>query len=253
MRHLLSPENAEVLLQMGWSNVLLGFDFDGTLSPIVADRDAARMRKRTAQLLTRLCALYPVAVISGRSRADVAARLQGVPVAYVVGNHGLEPGGNLRRFQRESKAARRALEVALQDLQGLDIEDKRYSLALHYRRSRQKRALRAAIEHAVAALPVAMRTIAGKLVLNVVPADAPTKADALLALRSRQGSDTVLYVGDDVTDEDVFEVDQPGRLLSVRVGESHSSAAPYFLRSQREIDQVLTRLIAAGEERKGQK
>jgi len=51
-------------------------------------------------------------------------------------------------------------------------------------------------------------------------------------------------VGDDVTDEDVFKLDQPGRLLTVRIGESQSSSASYFLRNQHQIDRLLAMLVA---------
>jgi trehalose 6-phosphate phosphatase len=244
MRHLLTNEDREVLAQLAWSRVLIAFDFDGTLAPIVANRDDAQMRPQTLALFASMCALYPCAVISGRSKADVCARLGAARVKYVIGNHGLEPGANLHEFAEEVARARRLLEEALVGTAGLDLEDKRYSLALHYRRSRNKRSARAAILTAVAALPVPMRVVPGKLVVNVVPERAPNKGDALVELRNSEGADTALYVGDDLTDEDVFEIDQPGRLLTVRVGESGSSAAAYFLRSQREMDRLLARLVA---------
>ncbi len=78
---------------------------------------------------------------------------------------------------------------------------------------------------------------------------APNKGDALLQLRRIEEADTALYVGDDVTDEDVFDLDQPGRLLAVRVGESNTSGAAYFLHDQNEIDELLSRLVALGERR----
>ncbi len=166
MKHFLSRENTEVLAQLAWSNVLLAFDFDGTLAPIVSERDRAEMRRRTAQLLARLCTLYPCAIISGRSQDDVTARLNGVSVKYVVGNHGLEPGEGLAEFEREIAQARELLEKALAKWTGVDIEDKRYSLALHYRRSRGKRLTREVIYRAVSALPMRMRVVPGKLVVN---------------------------------------------------------------------------------------
>jgi trehalose 6-phosphate phosphatase len=222
--------------------LLVVSDFDGTLAPIVADRDAARMRLRTRNLLRRVCDLYPCAVISGRSRADVTSRLDGLAVRYVIGNHGLEPGENLSKFERLVVDARPALQEALSGQPGVDIEDKRFSLAVHYRRSRRKRDARAAIYRAVQALPRAMRTIPGKLVVNVIPERAPHKGDALLRLRANEGADTAIYVGDDATDEDVFQLDQPGRLLSIRVGRAEASAAAYYLRTQRDIDTMLSRL-----------
>jgi trehalose 6-phosphate phosphatase len=222
----------------------LAFDFDGTLAPIVADRASASMRARTNELLARAAALYPCAVISGRGRADVAARLSGTAVKYVIGNHGLEPGSGLAPFARATARAAPLLQRALAGVAGIDVEDKRYSLAVHYRRSRRKGEARAAIHEAVARLPQKMRVIDGKQVVNVVPDGARNKGDAVIELRKKAKVDTVLYVGDDVTDEDVFLLDQPGRLLTVRIGASRSSAAAYFLRQQREIDDLLARLSA---------
>jgi trehalose 6-phosphate phosphatase len=247
VRHLFSRDDAGLLAQLASSRVLLAFDFDGTLAPIVADRDAAAVRPGTAAALRALSGLYPCAVISGRGRADVSARLAGAGVKYVIGNHGLEPGADLPEYEQEVVDARRLLELALADEVGVDLEDKRYSLAVHYRRARRKRLARASILRAVGALPRPMRVVAGKLVVNVVPAGAPNKGDALLELRARERADTAIYLGDDVTDEDVFRLDQPGRLVSVRVGESQSSAAAYFLRDQREVDRLLARLIALRE------
>ena len=247
MRYLLSSRNVGVLAQLAWSRVLLAFDFDGTLAPIVPDRTGASMRKRTCQLFARACALYPCAVISGRSQSDVLSRLAGAAVKYVVGNHGLEPGTELASFARETARAAPLLRQALVSCAGIDVEDKRYSLAVHYRRSRHKRDARDAIGNAVAALPCRMRIVPGKQVVNLVPEGAPHKGDAVTQLRKLAQADTALYVGDDLTDEDVFALDQPGRLLTVRVGASRSSAAAYFLRSQREIDTVLSKLSALRE------
>lgn len=247
MRYLLSRQNVGVLSQMAWSRVLLAFDFDGTLAPIVTDRVEAAMRKRTAALFARACALYPCAVISGRSRGDVASRLGGAKVAYIVGNHGLEPGKELETYARETARAAPALVTALAECQGIDVENKRYSLAIHYRRARRKAAARELIDRAVHALPVRMRTIGGKQVVNVVPCGAPNKGEALMQLRSMAEADTAIYIGDDVTDEDVFELDQPGRLLTIRIGVSRTSAAAYYLREQREIDALLATLTAARE------
>jgi len=247
VKALLARENRELIDQLAFANVLLAFDFDGTLAPIVADRHRAAMRPETARLFARVCERYPSAVISGRAKADVERRLQGARVRYLIGNHGLEPGTRLGTFGREVERARPLLEASLAGRPGIDIEDKRYSLAVHYRRAREKPRTREAIRRAVAALPVPMRVIPGKLVVNVVPEAAPSKGDALVALRDRADADVAMYIGDDVTDEDVFRLDQPGRLFTVRIGQSRSSAARYYLRQQREIDQLLKALAALRE------
>jgi trehalose 6-phosphate phosphatase len=244
MKPLLSRENRVLLDQLAWSNVLLAFDFDGTLAPIVPNRHEAAMRARTARLFTAVCERYPSAVISGRAKSDVGRRLSGAKVRYLIGNHGLEPGTRLGTFERQVLRTHPLLEGALAHVGGIDIENKRYSLAVHYRRARQKPRAREAIRRAVASLPEPMRVITGKLVINVVPEAAPSKGDALVALRERAEADVAMYIGDDVTDEDVFRLDQPGRLFTVRVGRSRTSAARYYLRQQQEIDLLLEHLAA---------
>ena len=77
-----------------------------------------------------------------------------------------------------------------------------------------------------------MRIIGGKLTVNFLVPDAPHKGLALERERAHFACDTVIYVGDDETDEDVFQLDRPGQLLSIRVGLKRSSAAPYYIRHQ---------------------
>lgn len=245
MRHLLTRDGRELLSQIASTDVLLAFDFDGTLAPIVARPSDARMRASTARLFARVADAYPVAVISGRARDDVSARLGDARVRYVVGNHGLEPGGDMRSFERIIARVRPRLEESLRASRGVVVEDKRYSVAIHYRQARNKREARAAIRTALEALPDRMRLVAGKLVVNLVPEHAPNKGDALLALRTRERAAVAVYVGDDVTDEDVFVIDEPGALVSARVGRSVRSAAPYYLRDQREMDALLEVLARA--------
>lgn len=244
MRALFSTEGRRALDSLAGARVLLAFDFDGTLAPIVGERDRAAMRPRTSALLARICALFPCAVISGRSRDDVAARLGGAAVKYVVGNHGIEPGEDLARFEEAARRIGEELARSIAPEIGVEIEDKRYSLALHFRRAPEPERARATIDEALARSSVPVRVVAGKCVVNVVPEHAPHKGDALLRLASMERADRVLYVGDDITDEDVFALHAPDLLLTVRVGSSDDSAAGYFLHDQDEVDALLTRLIA---------
>jgi trehalose 6-phosphate phosphatase len=241
MKDILASSNEPVLAQLAWSNVLLAFDYDGTLAPIVDDPDAARMRPRTQELLTRLTRLYPCVVISGRSQEDVARRVRATGVHAVVGNHGLEPWRRTDVFAARVRSWLPALE-GVTDLEGVWIEDKYFSLAVHYRRAAGKKAARAAILKVAGRLDE-VRIIGGKDVVNLVPRGAPHKGMALEAQRDRLGCDTALYVGDDETDEDVFALDDPGRLLSVRVGVKMTSRAAFFLRDQRCIDELLATLL----------
>jgi len=242
VKRILSQTGRRVLEQFAWSNALLAFDFDGTLAPIVAEPVRAAMRERTRARLERLTALYPVVIISGRAQADVRARLRGVAVREVIGNHGIEPWQATSALMRKVERWRPALEQRLASLRGVQIEDKGCSVAVHYRHSRAKRLARAAIADAAAALGDT-RVIGGKQVVNILPAGSPHKGTALERERRRQRCDTAIYVGDDETDEDVFALDQPGRLLSIRVGSRRASAAPYCIDDQLQIDALLQALI----------
>ena len=242
MKHILAPAQREILAQLAFSNVLLGFDFDGTLAPIVADPARAAMRATTRRLFAGLCECYPCVVISGRSLADLGPRLEGVALRAAIGNHGLEPwraSPSLRRLVARWKLSHSA---TVAQLPGVELEDKTFSLALHLRRSRSKKAARVALEAAIERLgPV--RIVGGKQVINVLPEEAPHKGLALERERRHAGCDTAFFLGDDTTDEDVFAMSRPGFLFSVRVGAVQGSHAAYCLKSQREVDVLLKRLL----------
>jgi trehalose 6-phosphate phosphatase len=243
VKHLLSPAHRTVLEQFAWSRMLLGLDFDGTLAPIMLAPEAVTLGSRMRRLVAEVAALYPTAVISGRARKDVAARLRGLPLYEIVGNHGIEPRAKKPGPVRTAQVARwiNRLHRDLDGCKGVSIEDKGLSVAIHYRRSRQKKRALAAIATSVAGLGP-LRALGGKQVVNLLPEGAPHKGLALLALLARAGCDTALYLGDDDTDEDVFALDQPGRLLTVRVGRNVRSRASYYVRHRGEVEILLRTL-----------
>jgi trehalose 6-phosphate phosphatase len=243
---ILARANRGVVAQFAWSNVLVAFDYDGTLAPIVDDPAEARMRPRTRELLERVTARFRCAVISGRAQADLLRRLRGVGVFEAIGNHGLEPWRRTEDFAARVQAWLPVLRGGLDALKGVTIEDKLFSLAVHYRQSRSKKAARAAILRSASRLD-GVRVVGGKQVINLLPEGAPHKGIALAAARDRLGCDTAIYVGDDETDEDVFALDEPGRLLTVRVGELPSSRAAFYIRAQDDIDDFLGLLASLRE------
>jgi trehalose 6-phosphate phosphatase len=243
MRNILARANRAVLERYALSNVLLALDYDGTLAPIVADPRQATMRAATTRLLQAVTRLYPVVVISGRTRAEVQKKLRVVGVNEVIGNHGIESSHGRDPFAGDIRGWVVALQGRLVGWKGVDIESKRYSVSIHYRRSRAKRGALAAILDVAGTLAGA-RIVGGKLVVNLLPHGAPNKGIALQRERERLRCDTAIYVGDDDTDEDVFALDQPGRLLSIRVGRKETSAASYCIPGQTHIDDLLATLAA---------
>lgn len=242
MKDILSGPGRRVLEEFAGSNVLLAFDFDGTLAPLVAVPERARMRETTTRLLGELTSLYPSVIISGRSQADVLERLGGVPVHGVVGNHGAESRESSEQPPEEVKRWRPLLEKALTPFPGVRVEDKGFSISVHYRQSREKRRAQAAIRKAAAALGD-VRVTGGRQVVNLLPKGAPHKGIALERERERLACDTAIYVGDDDTDEDVFALGQPARLLTIRIGAKPVSGASYYIQSQADIDELLRVLV----------
>jgi trehalose 6-phosphate phosphatase len=247
VKHLLGDAGSAHLQALTETRLLIALDFDGTLAPIVDDRDVARMRGPTRAALRKVCARYPCVVVSGRSREDVARRMRGVALSAVTGNHGADLGRASARMAKRVAAWRAELAARLPQDAGINLEDKGLSLSLHYRTTPSARRPRAALARLLARLgpqrlPHA-RIIEGKRVINLVPAEAPGKADAVAVMRRRLRCERVLFIGDDVTDEDVFAHADPRVVTSVRVGRTRHSAAQWYLRDQGEIDALLQRLL----------
>jgi trehalose 6-phosphate phosphatase len=240
---ILTPGHLPVLIQFALSNVLLAFDYDGTLAPIASTPARARMRRTTKNLLAKVTRLYPCVVISGRQLHDLEARLDRIPVWCVFGNHGLEPGATGHRADDNVRGWVEHLNDQLGEQDGVVIEEKKYSVTIHYRQARDKARARAAISEAARGLTNA-RTLGGSLAVSVIPRGGPDKGVALQEARRRFACDTAIYVGDDDSDEDAFISGPPEQLLSVRVGAPEGSRARYCLSTQTAIDTLLETLLA---------
>jgi trehalose 6-phosphate phosphatase len=242
VKNILAAKHLPTLRHFARQRVLLAFDFDGTLAPIVRDPKVARMRAKTRALLARLADLCPCVVISGRARADVAKKVEGVNLRAVIGNHGMEPPCNPRKAPWRAMLWLAQLASNLPKIPGIVVEDKGPSLAIHYRLARSRAAVRRQILIAAADLPDT-RIVEGKMVVNILPADASDKGTALVRLRKNLHCESAIYLGDDENDEDVFALASDGQLLGIRVGHSRRSRAAYFLPGQTDVDVVLAEFI----------
>ncbi len=248
MKHLLLPEGVAALTAQIRRRPLLAFDFDGTLAPIVARPDDAKVPMPIARRLKLLAERLNVAVISGRRVADVRTRLHFNPT-YIVGNHGAEdPGLPPRQGATSAMDGFRVRLHAVRDMldrAGVVIEDKGASVALHYRLARDRQAASALIAEVLASLDPDLRSFGGKFVVNVVERASNDKAQALEVLVDRCKADCALFVGDDINDEPVFARHDPS-WLTVRVGRDDvQSQAQYFIDSVSEMPTMLEIMQAA--------
>jgi trehalose 6-phosphate phosphatase len=243
MPYILDRRHVSTLAHFAASNVLIAFDYDGTLSAISPTPQRARMRASTRRLLRAVAERYPCVVISGRKRADVARRMASIPLWHIAGNHGVEPWGEKKIYATRVREWAGPLRASLATYKGVVLEDKTYSLTVHYRQARHKARAVKAIAQAVHGLRGA-RIMGGRDAINLVPLGAPHKGIALERLRSLLVCDTIIYVGDDDTDEDAFCAGEPDRLLAVRVGVKRNSRARHWLKSQVDVDKFLLTLLS---------
>ncbi|MBA3476929.1 MAG: trehalose-phosphatase [Lautropia sp.] len=234
MIHLQSAAGDALLLECLRNRPLLALDFDGTLSPLVPQPAAATMDPRVPPLLGPLMAMMPVAIVSGRGIVDLAAR---VPLTGVtlVGNHGNEwlPGERPSVSIDRASAGLDPGQVCLAwaaDLaaplaqmgEGIAFESKVLSLSIHYRLMADREMARLKLLELVSQLRPPPEIIEGKFVLNLMAPGLVTKYEAVEELQGRFGAGSVIFIGDDVTDERVFERAPPD-WLTVRVWDDEAN------------------------------
>lgn len=186
-------------------------DFDGTLSPIVADPELARLVDGADGALGALASrLAVVAIITGRAARDVR-RMAGVPGVLVVGNHGvewLEPDGTEPIVALGAEAVRARLESELQAVPtppGVVVERKGLSATIHYRNASDPMATRDAIVRALGgAARNGVDVRHGRMSVELRPMALGDKGLAARAIVERHALRGVVVMGDDLTDLDMF-------------------------------------------------
>ncbi len=229
MTTLTSPHDLAALVRPHLESTLLGFDVDGVLAPIVEHADDARLTPGLGEALTALAKCTTVAILSGRALDSLERLFDFPPELHVIGSHGLEIRGSepmeldddeQYTFDQLEILGTRAAQAAGD---GAWLEYKPASVVLHTRSADP-----ALAQPAVDAVSDLARMIDGAQVKpgqEVVELLARTasKGEALLALAAHRDLRPVVFLGDDVTDEDAFrmmsDVD-----ISVRVGLGDTSA-----------------------------
>ncbi|KGM10800.1 trehalose-phosphatase [Cellulomonas bogoriensis] len=215
--------------------VLVALDFDGVLSPLQDDPTACRIHEGSRTALERLGAVptVQVALVSGRSLADLDSRAEVPDGTFLVGSHGAEHGhrvdGALARdalvVPPEASGLLDALRTALAAaVSGTTarLEHKPTSVVLHTRGSDPTEARRLT-DHALGlGARDGVDAMRGKDVVELSVLKV-TKGDALALLRERVGAQGLLYAGDDVTDERAFATLGPED-VTVKVGPGATAA-----------------------------
>lgn len=232
-------------------------DYDGTLTPIVARPDLAVMSDAMRTTVQELASHCPVAIVSGRDRVDVQ-QLVGLDTLYYAGSHGFDIAGPRDAplqhrvgddFIPILDRAEADLQRRLAPIEGVLIERKVFSIAIHVRHVTGEQAIEVEsnIDTVLAQEPD-LRKGHGKKVFELQPAIDWHKGQAVLwllqTLELESPAVTPLYLGDDVTDEDAFEaLAQNNRGLGILVAETaRPTAAQFILRNPEEVQIFLQQL-----------
>ena len=236
-------------------------DYDGTLVPIVRQPDRTRLSQATRDMLERLIH-HPhvlVGVISGRSLQTLRALvpLRGL---YYVGNHGAEVSGpGLRFIHPQIKAYRpvlrkiaRQLSPILSQIRGAHLESKGLSLSLHWRQVPPQDVVRFH-QHVQPLLRPwllrrQIRITTGKRVVEIrAPVSWDKGRGIAWIVRHVPGPRpiTLLYLGDDRTDEDAFQWVNRAGGLSIWVGRPRGvhTAARWWLVGPSEVREFLRKVL----------
>ncbi len=241
----------------GERRIALFLDYDGTLTPIVETPDRAILRKDMREAVVELSRHCPVGIISGRDLQDVRDKVRIDSIVY-AGSHGFDISGP-KGLQAENTVgeeflpvldrAEKELSRRLGSLQGLLVERKKFSIAIHYRLvdPGKVEGIEKAVDEIAAGHPE-LRKAYGKKVFELQPRMDWHKGKALFSLlrtlKLEAGDVLPFYIGDDVTDEDAFRA-LKGRGIGIVVRDHpYETAAGYSLKNPDEVREFLLRLIS---------
>lgn len=206
---------------------LFFLDYDGTLAPIVDDPEAAVPHPDAPDLLRQLDAQYPVWIVTGR---DLQALSSFLDRPYnAIGLHGAQEGVVGKEMHAlMSDAAAKALQArrrSVPSIDGLRVEEKDQSFAVHYREVEDEAETTSRIERWLEDLPEGLDVIWGKKVVELRPKGL-TKGTAVQRIADEHPNHVPVYLGDDVTDEDAFaalqEMDRDA--VTIKVGTEDTRA-----------------------------
>jgi trehalose 6-phosphate phosphatase len=235
--------------ERGWAYFL---DVDGTLVELAPAPDAVHVAPATLDLVHRVHAETDgaLALITGRSIHDVDRLFAGSPLP-IAGQHGLErrDGGGLWSVSNVDAdglaLARRRLAMMADRFDGVLVEDKGRSLALHYRAAPHLEADAVdAVQRIGAELGADYVVQTGKCVVELRPAGTD-KGEAIRAFMDETPfrGRTPVFIGDDTTDEHGFAVVNEMEGYSVKVGEG-PTCARWWLSDVRAVERWLERISA---------
>lgn len=259
------PMTDALAKRLSGSPLVLFLDIDGTLAPIAPRPEYALIPAETRDALRSLVQLphVHVAIVSGRSARD-AARLVAMDSVWIIGNHGFElaaPGEppearpDVAAYEEQVAIAASACATFAAEIEGVIVEDKRWTLSVHYRLAHPRFVPEIRERMEAIARETGLRLTSGKEVLELRPPVAVDKGTAAVELARHLGAladgGSSLFAGDDRTDEDAFrELREAWPLaVSIRVAaEAVETAAEFCVPDTDAVRELLRAVVALRKE-----
>ena len=234
-------------------------DYDGTLTPIVDSPELAVITDDMKQTVEQLAKIHTVAIVSGRMREDVQ-NLVGIKGLFYAGSHGFDikgPGGFSMIHPVAEKTIPLVSEIIEQlkdkflHIEGALVEEKKFSVAAHYRKVKNQKDLKF-IEESVNSIVQKhdeLRLLKGKKVFEILPNIDWDKGKAIRwimnALEIPWDTTSAFYIGDDTTDEYAFRtIITRGTAIMVTDEPLNPSTADFQLNSPKEVKKFFEQVIA---------
>lgn len=239
--------------------VLLFLDYDGSLAPFNEDPMQAFIVPKSRKNLKKLRAdsSYHLSLVSGRKLSELKKIFPFADVNY-AGSHGLElelsfAEGIIYPYQdnRIDKLSREnyiKIKEKYQSSKEVELEDKGFGLALHLDSQQKADEIKAEIEPLVK--NSAYELLAGRKIIEIRPQGWDKgKAVNYISKKLKQKFEIKdplrIYIGDDSTDEDAFEVLKNGITIYVQNDSDLTTKAEYYLKNPRDTAELLAKI--AGE------
>jgi trehalose 6-phosphate phosphatase len=247
----------EIARRLQSRRVTAFLDYDGTLTPIVDRPEHALLSEDMRRTVGALADRCPVAIISGRDRADVQRLVQIDTIVY-AGSHGFDivgPQGMQTRYEHGTDfvpildRTEQELRQRLAAVKGVLVEHKKFCIAIHVRGLDQadEGAVEAIVDDVLAGHPE-LRKGYGKKVFELQPGLDWHKGHAVrwvLHALGLDGPDVLpLYIGDDRTDENAFKALRERGIGIVVAESSRPTWASYLLKNPGEVHLFLRQLLA---------
>ncbi len=233
-------------------------DYDGTLTPIVESPELAVISEEMKQTVEKLAKIHTVAIVSGRMREDVQ-NLVGIKGIFYAGSHGFDikgPGGFSMIHPIAKKTIPLVAEIIeqlkerFQNIEGALVEEKKFSVAAHYRKVKKQADLQF-IEETVNNIIKKydeLKLLKGKKVFEILPNIDWNKGKAVRwimdALEIPWETTSAFYIGDDTTDEYAFRtIITRGTAIMVTDEPSNPSTADFQLNSPEEVKKFFEQVI----------